>query len=62
MDVGKNMSEGTERGWGGGEEGGLFGYVKRIQVNRLPRKILNGEQEEDPEKYGLMESDWLNVD
>jgi hypothetical protein len=58
MDVGKNMSEGTEKG----RAGGLFGDVKRIPVNRLPRKILNGEQEEDPEKYRWMESDWLNVD
>ena len=57
MDVGKNISEGTKRG-----EQGLFGHVKRIPVNRLPRKILNGEQEEGPEKYGWMESDWLNVD
>jgi hypothetical protein len=56
MDVGKNISEGTKGG------GGLFGHVKKIPVNRWPRKILNGEQEEDPEKYGWMESDWLNVD
>jgi hypothetical protein len=47
MEVGKNVSEGTKRGGGG-----IFGHVKRIPVNRMPRKILNGEQEEDPEKYG----------
>jgi len=40
----------------------LYGHVKRIPVHRLPRKILNGEQEEDPEKYGCIQSDWLNVD
>ena len=60
MDVGNNMSEGTEWGSGGGR--GLFGHVKRIPVNRLPRKILNGEQEEDTEKYGWIDSDWLNMD
>jgi len=39
----------------------LFGHVEGIPVNRLLRKILSGEQEEDPEKYGWMESDWLNA-
>jgi len=59
MEVGKNISEGTKKGVG---VWGLFGHVQGIPVNRLPRKILSGEQEEHPEKFGWMESDWLKVD
>jgi hypothetical protein len=54
--TGKNISEGTKK-----NRRELFGHVKRIPVNRLPWKILNGEQGEGPEKYGWMELDWLNM-
>ena len=48
MDVGKNICKKLKK------RVRLFGHVKRIPVNRLARKILNGEQGEEPGIYGWM--------